>query len=119
LKQATLQKQNFNFVFLYWADERTTRVFYSYILWNEMEVIELLILQGNTSLSATFNGMNTTISRRKQDTFELAMQNTLPACDSAQYIIPNFLDVALHYNEESPQTLLTLHMHLQQLCIFN
>ena len=84
-----------------------------------MEVMELLILQGNTSLSATFNGMNTTISRRKQDTFELAMQNTLPACDSAQYIIPNFLDVALHYNEESPQTLLTLHMHLQQLCIFN
>jgi hypothetical protein len=66
-----------------------------------MEVIELLIMQGNTSLSATFNGMNTTISRRKQDTFENAMQITLPACDSAQYIIPNFLDVALHYNEES------------------
>ena len=47
-----------------------------------MEVIELLILPGNTSSSATFNGMNTTISRRKQDAFELAMQNTLPACDS-------------------------------------
>jgi hypothetical protein len=49
-----------------------------------MEVIELLILPGNTYLSATFNGMNTTISRRKQDAFELATQNTLPACDSAQ-----------------------------------
>jgi hypothetical protein len=66
-----------------------------------MEVMELLILQGNTSLSATFNGMNTTISRRKQDTFEHVMQSTLPAYDSAQYIIPNFLDVTLHYNEES------------------
>ena len=66
-----------------------------------MEVIELLILPGNTYLSATFNGMNTTISRRNQDAFELATQNTLPACDSAQYIIPNFLDVTLHYNKES------------------
>ena len=64
-----IAEKNDNFVFLYWADERTTRVFYSYILWNEMEVIELLILQGNTSLSATFNGMNSTITRRKQDTF--------------------------------------------------
>jgi hypothetical protein len=30
LKQATLRKQNVKFVFLSWADGRTTRLFYSY-----------------------------------------------------------------------------------------
>jgi hypothetical protein len=73
-----------------------------------MEVIELLILQGNTSLSATFNGMNSTISRRKQDTFELATQNTLPACDSAQYM---YYSEFLGYNIALQQRIYEVVVH--------
>jgi hypothetical protein len=70
------------------------------LIYSEMvttRAIGTKILQGNTSLSTTFNGMNTTISGRKQDAFELAMQNTIPTCDSAQYI----LNITLNYNNES------------------